>query len=353
MARTRVGRHDREIAALRLDVAGIAAEVELVRIERALARKHRSDQPRAPAGGPDGGRWVPEGSDPAVTGSIGRDGSADTRTDEVVTEDGSRVLSIRIRANPRADWDERHTVTAPDGARTVFETSGLTQTVRDGETGEILGRSTLTADGAVPDAFVQPARSGMPGGLSRILRSLEAAGTTLFGVLSGRGDGRKAVFAAPASEYVPGDAYDGRAMWVGAVDQSELDRLCPRNREVQALADTVAADVRASGTYTTPQDFGNKVHSIIASRINKQQDPGFAAETSYHPIVDDKNRYGTKGVIRLDVLEESNKSTVCVYDHKTGESGLRAPRAVDIMTIVQKHFPGTARFIMVEIRPRP
>ena len=30
--------------------------------------------------------------------------------------------------------DAQHAVTAPDGTRTVFETSGLTQTIRDGET---------------------------------------------------------------------------------------------------------------------------------------------------------------------------------------------------------------------------
>ena len=185
----------------------------------------------------------PGGTDPAVTGSIGRDGSVDSRTDEAIAEDGSRVLSIRIRANRQADWDERHTVTAPDGTRTVFETSGLTQTIRDGDTGAILGRSPLTVDGAEPEALVQPARS-LPGGLARrFTRTLEAAGS-LFAALSGRNTTDcKVMFAAPASEYVPGDAYGERAVWVGAVGQSELDQICPRNREVQALADSVAADV--------------------------------------------------------------------------------------------------------------
>ena len=151
MLRSITGRHDRDVAALRLDLAAIAVEFELIRLERMLARKYRSDQPRAPAGQPEGGRGVSGdrlGSDPGATGSIGQGSPADSRTDETVTEDGSRVLSIRIRANHQADWDEQHTVTAPDGMRTVFETSGLTQTIRDGATRQILGRSTLTADGA-------------------------------------------------------------------------------------------------------------------------------------------------------------------------------------------------------------
>lgn len=147
------------------------------------------------------------------------------------------MLSIRIRATPRADWDEQHTVTAPDGTRTVFETSGLTQTIRDGETGDILGKSTLTADGAEPEAFVQaargPARQAAELARQAAARTLEAAGS-LFAALSGRNsDDRKAVFAGPASEYVPGDAYNERAVWVSAVGQSELDQICPRNREVQ------------------------------------------------------------------------------------------------------------------------
>ena len=185
----------------------------------------------------------------------------------------------------------------------------------------------------------------------RVARTLEAAGS-LFSVLSGRdGDGSKAVFAAPASEYVPGDSYDARAMWVGAVGQSELDQICPRNAEVQALANSVAAEVRDSGNYMGEQDFGNKVHKTIEGIVNARRDPDFTAETSHHPNPEYTDNYGARGSIRLDVLEKTNVSTVCVYDHKTGKSGSRATRAVDIMNLVQKNFPGTARFIMIEVRP--
>ncbi|MDP4002489.1 hypothetical protein [Methylobacterium sp. NEAU K] len=252
----------------------------MIRIERMLACKYRFDQPRAPAGQPDGGRWVSAPSGGARWMSANSGSQAETQTDEAVTEDGSRVLSIRIRANRQADWDAQHTVIAPDGTRTVFETSGLTQTIRDGETGEILGRSTLTADGAEPEAFVQPACSRSGGLGQRIWRTLEAAGS-LFTVLAGRDrPGEKAVFAAPASEYVPWDVNDARAIWVGAIGQSEFDQVSPRNREVQALADSVAADVRASGDYKNAQDFGNKVRARIARIVNDRRDPDFVAETS-------------------------------------------------------------------------
>ena len=346
MSRWTDDRHDREIAALRSDLAGIAVDLALLRIRQSLARKYRPDQLRAPAGQTEGGRWI-------LGGTTGPNAA---RTEDAVLADGTHVLSIRIRANPRADWDERHTVTAPDGTRTVFETSGLSQTIRDGDSGAILSRSTLTADGAEPDAFVQPARSvpRLPDVLARqVARTLEAAGA-LFTVLAGRNDdGRKAVFAAPASEYVPGDAYDQRAIWVGAVGQDELDQLCPRNREVQALADSVAAEVRVSGNYIGARDFGNKVHVRIAKIVNDQRDPNFIAETSYDPIIGKIERYGAKGSIRLDLLEHSRPSTVCVYDHKTGNAELRAPRAIDIIDTVQKNFLGALQYIMIQIRPKP
>ena len=74
-----------------------------------------------------------------------------------MTEDGTRILSIRIHAAPRP-FDERHTVIAPDGGSRVFETSGPTQTIRDGATDAVLARSTVTRLGAVPEpeAVVQP-----------------------------------------------------------------------------------------------------------------------------------------------------------------------------------------------------
>jgi hypothetical protein len=140
-----------------LELAEIAVERPFIPVERKLARNDRSDQPPAPAGQPDAGRWVsaPSGNARWMTAHSG--GQAETRTEGAVTEDGARVLSIRIRANARADWDAQHTVTAPDGKRTVFETAGLTRTFRDGRTGEVLRRSKLTADGAEPEASIQPA----------------------------------------------------------------------------------------------------------------------------------------------------------------------------------------------------
>lgn len=331
-----------DLAKLRSDLAAMAVEVGFIRVERVLSRRFSADQPREPAGQPGGGRWA--------SGSSGGD-SGSRATEEVVTDDGSRVLSLRIRSHPSQDWDEQHTVTAPDGTRTVFEMAGRTQTIRDGDTGAILARSTLTGARAEPEAFIQNVRNRSPL-RDGIARAVEAAGT-LFAALSGRnGSDRKAIFIAPASEYAPGLDANSPAIWVGRVDQAGLDAACPRNGEVQAILDAAAASVRASGNFMGPQDFGNKAHAISAGSIRSLHDPNFVAEDSYFPNNDESAKYGARGSLRLDVLERSVLFTVCIYDHKTGQSGLSPRRASDFSRIVRRHFPETRRIIIMEMRPQ-
>ncbi|GJE55632.1 hypothetical protein FV217_17725 [Methylobacterium sp. WL9] len=354
--------HRRDLNEIRASLAGLTVETKLLRIGWLLSQKYDPDQPREPAGQLGGGRWtsgdptaagpLAAGDDPETTGSIGGGSAPSTTQEEVVTADGSRVLSIRIRSNPHAEWDEQHTVTAPDGTRTVFETSGLTQTIRDGGSGEILSRSRLTTSGAEPEAFFQSARAPqrLPRELKRLSDRILQAAISLFTTEAIRRnrDGT-AIFAAPASEYIPGDAFNDRAMWVGAVSQRELDRLCPRNAEIQALAKSTAAEVRALGGYGTEQNFGNIVHRIIAHKIKSMKDPGLIAEVSYAAETGIGVHYSSGQSIRLDVLEPVRPSTVCVYDHKMGKAILRAVRAVDIITAIQKHYPGMRNYIMIEV----
>jgi len=148
---------------------------------------------------------------------------------------------------------------------------------------------------------------------------------------------------------MPSDAYDSQSMWVGAVGQTELDQVGSRNREVQSIADGVAADVRASGNYLDEQDFGNKVYARMATDINSMNDPDFEAEISCDSTAGQEVLYATKGSWRLDTLEYSRPATVCVYDHKTGRAFLRARRAADFADVVQKRFRGVQRIIVIQI----
>ena len=62
-------------------------------------------------------------------------------------------------------------------------------------------------------------------------------------------------------------------------------------------------------------------------------------------------RRGLEDTIRVDVLEDVGNKTICVYDIKTGRRALHIPRMFEIARSVAKHFKGTRRIIVTEIRP--
>jgi hypothetical protein len=300
------GRQSAERAKLPYDLAALRVELGLLRVEHLLSREHLlfrkydPDQPRTPAGETGAGQWT--------SGDGGQ---------EVVADDGSRVLSLRIRSRPSETWDEQHTVVTPDGTRTVFEMEGRTQTILDGETGEVLSRSTLVDGQVEPEAFVQGVRAQSPSPTRRAA-AVEAA-LALFRVLSQRTDAGPALFVAPASEYERGDDASSKAIWVGEVERTDLDLACPRHGEVQSLPDRTMALVTSSGLYLTPQAIGTRVHTLMAQDINSRKDPNFIAEISYSKTAPGDPGYGAKDSVRIDILENPNPSTVCIYGPKTGQ----------------------------------
>lgn len=50
--------------------------------------------------------------------------------------------------------------------------------------------------------------------------------------------------------------------------------------------------------------------------------------------------------------ENPGSGTVCVYDVKTGRSGLKPARMLELASTVQYYYPGTQRIIVTEVRSR-
>jgi hypothetical protein len=73
-------------------------------------------------------------------------------------------------------------------------------------------------------------------------------------------------------------------------------------------------------------------------------------ETGHTP--EDRVRYGQRGSIRIDVLENAGAGTVCVYDIKTGARGLSRSRIAEIARSVYLHYPSAQRIVVTETRPR-
>lgn len=176
----------------------------------ALARKYNPNQPRVPEGNPYGGRWTSGGggggggagagsfadfgatlglaeyggaaeswgsATPAIdpTGDAAGVDSIESDPWSSFTEayhdngslassnaklrDGTSIRSEYSKLGEISPWDERHTVTLPDGETTTFETGGRTQTIRDGgPTGEVLSRTQWSPEGSDQQETVQLAR---------------------------------------------------------------------------------------------------------------------------------------------------------------------------------------------------
>lgn len=132
--------------------------------------------------------------------------------------------------------------------------------------------------------------------------------------------------------------------------REETDIACPRHGEVQSRTDEAADTVRREGNYFTAAQFGTAVHKNLESQIKALDDPNFRAEVSISKTREET--YGTRGSIRIDVLENVGNGTVCVYDIKTGHSALSAARSAELVGTIFSRYPDTSRVILIEARPR-
>ena len=338
------------------------------------------NQPRVPAGHSDGGQWTKTGAHDPASGREVEFDDADNEIGEsvnsyqldgtlaeqgVVNRDGSRIHS-QFSLDPRmAGWDERHTVTLPDGQQITFENNGDTQTIYDAD-GQPITASEWTSEGPVPHAMVQLAK-GKPGGglFSRSAPGiglgageaspslLGTAGAALFTWLSSqtRRDGAT-VLAFKAGDYRnEGTKSEPKIALVRRLTRDEVDEVCKKLENVQELTDEAVKQVRKDGDYMGAADFGTKVHKKIADEITKQGKPDYRAEVSGIKSSQAEAKYGTKGSIRIDAFENlAEKSTACIYDPKTGERGLSLPRMLELAQTAYRLFK-SKQIIVIEVRP--
>lgn len=157
--------------------------------------------------------------------------------------------------------------------------------------------------------------------------------------------------------------------------QQQVNNTCGQLARVQELTDKAVAAVKTSGEPMSLTQFGTAVHQYVAQAIKGRNNPSLPtydenfrtlrAEISYVKMEEEGvnmkkelermqkegTRYGTTGSIRVDVLEHKNDSTVCVYDIKTGDSGLSPARFAEIFANVRSVFPDATNIIITEVRP--
>lgn len=338
------------------------------------------NQPRVPAGHRDGGQWTttpgsggpPSGRREAIVdrsrqeawGSYVNTYRSDGTLAEqrVFNRDGSRIVSeFNVPGGP-GDWDERHTVALPGGGKVTFQNGGDVQEIYDGD-GRLIGATIWTKDGphSLPTgelAFLAPA-AGVGAGLAARLgpaavRAITAAGLALFAWLSARKDpNRTAVLAFKAAKYEKtGPEGQAELSWVGYVKRDDLEGVCKKLPDVQRFTDEAVKEVREDNEYKGPASFGSRVHKVIADKVEALGDPDFKSEVS---AIKSKlaAKYGEKGSIRIDAYENRpEKSTVCVYDPKTGLRGLSFPRMGELAKAARLLFHyDPQHIIVIEVRP--
>ena len=209
------------------------------------------------------------------------------------------------------------------------------------------------------DGEVQLAYLGQAFQVGRLVgqTGIEAALSLYAALSAGNGADRSAVAVFRATDFEPGADPLSPVSAVGSLTREEVEYICPAQNLVQDLTDKAAGSFNRADY--SAANYGTAVHLKLKNDFMDLLDPNLLAEASYLKTIAETGvppeksaSYGTKGSIRVDVLEKTSSYTVCVYDIKTGRSTLGPSRMREIAQTVSNNFPGTLRIVVTETRPR-
>ncbi len=375
-----------EIQRIRWEFAYIDLKLRLERLR--LALRYDESQPRAPAGSPSGGQWV--GSGGGASGNGGGDASHRRAPQTTVRTDGTRQ---EVRQSTTADsswlavediyrpdgslatqtvynrdtsvidsqfapadgsvpWDSRHTIYAPDGRILTVQNAGPVQTLFDTH-GQAISQSIWRPDGPEPQDLVQPAFVPAFVLAPAAAKATVELGAILFTWLAAQNLlDQKPVMAFKAREYERDRPKELDMTYVGLKSFQDTKDACPKMGIVQGKTNEAAIQANKGRPYKSASAYGTAVHKNLKDEIEKLNDSKLFAEISLlKSKADGEGRYAEKGTIRVDVLENTENDTVCVYDIKTGKNRLILGRTAEIASHVFKFRGNANRIIVMEMRP--
>ncbi len=221
----------------------------------------------------------------------------------MTNEDGSTIHSELNTSNPSAPWEERHTVRMPDGGEFTFENIGFTQTVYDGD-GRPISQTVLTSDGPEPQAITELARNVRPGGQGNGVVGLGifGAAAALFTGLSAQNNREKtAVLAYRASDYRTEEEPRPKAVWVGRLNEDEVNDTCKRYTKTKDVVNAAASKVLTEDKYYDAADFGNMVHKEVELAIKAKGDKNWLAEESLEKLEAEDPRAAEEARLRRQI----------------------------------------------------
>jgi hypothetical protein len=249
---------------------------------------------------------------------------------------------------------ERHSVRLPDGTEVVFENRGDEQLVKDAQ-GRTLGGTLWTPTGPEPLAIAKPAFA------PAIAYGIVDAALTLYSLYTVLDLPSLTPVFTPGTILDPGAADGSGEPSTTLLLKDSIPKMCPRYPEVQDLTNLAARQAGPKDAYGSAALYGTAVHSNLKDMIDAHGNPAFVSETSFLKAVQDgaaatgrvSAGYGERGSIRIDVLEKNQYNTICVYDIKTGKSGLTPARMREIARSVRRKYGGDRwRIVVIEVRPQ-
>lgn len=206
---------------------------------------------------------------------------------------------------------------------------------------------------AIPDIGPQPLRAGTP--VPAIfastdpwqLRELNFDSYVAAGAAGRQTDGSIGVLALDVrgATWAAGD----KRPVIGKLSQEEVETAFPAYPKVQAVTSLSDAKVRAQNPDATPQQIGNIVHQEVASTFKGQ--PGLDVNAGFVAAKKLPNRLRVAGSSFLDVLHDVGNGTICIFDVKTGISGLGSWQINQYWNEAKRAFQDAQQTLVVQVKP--
>ena len=202
-----------------------------------------------------------------------------------------------------------------------------------------IGPQPLRADTPVPDVFKDQDPPQ--------LRELNFDGYQQAGVTGQQADGSIGLLALSVrgGSWAAGD----ERPVIGRLSQEEVETACPAYPKVQSVTSSSDAKVRAQNPNATSQEIGNMVHKEVDAAFKGQ--PGFKTNAGFLRDEELKNGLRLAGSSFLDVLHDVGNGTICIFDIKTGLSGLGSRQINQYWNAAKDAFEDAQRIYILEVRP--
>jgi hypothetical protein len=138
---------------------------------------------------------------------------------------------------------------------------------------------------------------------------------------------------------------------IGRLDIATVDQSCPRFSDVHQTAIEADAMIRAANPDLSPRELGTLIHQEIRNEVRSWPEfkVGVWSEQGFFEGIRNDNAILPRGASRIDILEDSGRNTVCIYDPKTGDTDMRPKQMIQYWQEALAFRPNATRIFVIPI----